>query len=91
MPTKFIALTAAGALALGACTQTGTISENEAAGALFGGAAGIIASEVFDIDDGWRIATALAGAAAGALIARNIETNECAYSNGDGTYYTQPC
>ena len=31
------------------------------------------------------------GAAAGTLIARNTRTNQCAYSNGDGTYRTVPC
>ena len=37
------------------------------------------------------IGAALAGAAAGTVVAQNNQRNVCAYSRGNGTYYEAPC
>ncbi|MFB9149278.1 glucose-6-phosphate isomerase [Roseovarius ramblicola] len=76
-------------LALAACANTG--DNREVTGAALGAGAGLIAAAAFEASAGWTVLTTLAGAAAGTLIARNTRTNQCAYSNGDGTYRTVPC
>ena len=63
----------------------------ELSGAAIGAGAGLIGAAAFDASTGWIVASTLAGAAAGTLIARNTRTDQCAYSNGDGTYRTVPC
>ncbi|MBE0454943.1 glucose-6-phosphate isomerase [Roseovarius autotrophicus] len=76
-------------LTLAGCINT---SDNrELTGAALGAGAGLIGAAVFDANAGWTVISTLAGAAAGTLIARNTRTNQCAYSNGDGTYRTVPC
>lgn len=75
-------------LALSACTP---LTQNEPGGALFGAAGGFIAAQVLEFDNDWVLATTLAGAAAGALVARNSDLQQCAYATGDGTYYTAAC
>ncbi len=76
-------------LMLAGCIDT---SDNrELTGAAIGAGVGLIGATVFDANAGWTVLSTLAGAAAGTLIARNTRTNECAYSNGDGTYRTVPC
>jgi osmotically inducible lipoprotein OsmB len=52
---------------------------------------GLIAANVLEADDDWRLIAALGGAAAGTLVAQNQQTRQCAYSRGDGTYYTAAC
>ena len=60
--------------------------------ALVGGAAGgLITAEALEADDDWRLIAGLTGAAIGAMVASNTATDICAYSRGDGTYYTAPC
>lgn len=76
-------------LALAGCMET--TSNRELTGAAIGAGAGLIAATVFDANAGWTVASTLAGASAGSLIARNTRTNECAISNGDGTYRTVRC
>mgnify|MGYP000382099921 CR=1 FL=1 len=44
-----------------------------------------------DADKDWRLIAALAGAAAGTMVAQNSASDSCAYARGDGTYYTAPC
>ena len=88
MRTTIISLTCASALALSACVP-GT--EDEVTGALVGAVFGGITAKALKADRDWVIIGALAGAAAGTLIARNSQTNECAYARGDGTYYRAPC
>jgi outer membrane lipoprotein SlyB len=56
-----------------------------------GAAAGLITAEALDADDDWRLIAALAGAAAGTVVAQNAATDQCAYARGDGTYFTAPC
>lgn len=76
-------------LTLAGCLDT---SDNrEVTGAALGAGAGLVGAALFDANAGWTVFSALAGAAAGTLIARNTLTNECAYSNGDGTYRTASC
>jgi len=56
-----------------------------------GAAAGLITAEALDADDDWRLIAALAGAAAGTIVAQNSATGQCAYARGDGTYFAAPC
>ena len=83
------ALACAALLALPACNTT--TSNDQLTGALVGGVLGAITATALGADDNWLIIGTLAGAAAGALVAENQTTGECAYSNGDGTYYRAPC
>ena len=47
---------------------------------------GALTAKAFDADPEWIVIGALAGAAAGTLIARNASTKQCAYAKGDRTY-----
>ncbi|MBC7165649.1 MAG: glucose-6-phosphate isomerase [Roseovarius sp.] len=76
-------------LALAGCMDTS--NNREMTGAAIGAGVGLLGAAAFDADAGWTVASTLAGAAAGTLIARNTRTNQCAYANGDGTYRTVPC
>ena len=76
-------------LTLAGCLDT--TDNRELTGAALGAGAGLVGAAIFDANAGWTAISALAGAAVGTLIARNTRTNQCAYSNGDGTYRTVPC
>lgn len=76
-------------LALSACDTPP--SNRELTGGVIGAAGGLLLATAFDANPSWTIVSALAGAAAGTLVARNTATNQCAYAVGDGTYRTQPC
>ncbi|GAB4274430.1 MAG: hypothetical protein Kow0013_28460 [Pararhodobacter sp.] len=76
-------------LALGACTMT--TQERTVLGGIAGAAGGLILADALNANPNWTIVAALGGAAAGALVARNAATGECAYANGRGQYYTRPC
>jgi outer membrane lipoprotein SlyB len=76
-------------LALGACTMTA--QERTVLGGIAGAAGGLILADAFDANPNWTVVAALGGAAAGALVARNSATGQCAYANGRGQYYTRPC
>jgi len=79
-------------LALPACNPNALSPEaRTVAGVAGGAAAGLIAADVLEADDDWRLIAALGGAAAGTLVAQNTETRRCAYARGDGTYYTAAC
>ncbi len=56
-----------------------------------GAAAGLITADLFDADDDWRIIAALAGAAAGTIVAQNDATQKCAFARNDGTYIVAAC
>jgi osmotically inducible lipoprotein OsmB len=90
MKSSIFAVLAALSLALPACTPT-TVGEQQVIGGLSGAAIGFISAEALEADDDWTVIATLAGAAAGALVARNTTTRTCAYSNGDGTYTTRAC
>ena len=75
-------------LTLAACTE---VNQDQAAGAAVGGVLGAITAAALGADDEWLIIGTLVGAGAGALVAPNQQTGECAYSAGHGGYYTAPC
>lgn len=76
--------------ALSAC-DTLTPTQRTLVGLTGGAAMGLITADALDADDDWRLIAALAGAAAGTLVAQNVATDTCAYARGDGTYFTAPC
>lgn len=90
MKIWIMGLAASGVLALAGC-QGMTPEARTVAGLAGGAAAGLITAEALDADDDWRLISALAGAAAGTVVAQNTKTNTCAYSRGDGTYYRAAC
>ncbi|ANP38635.1 glucose-6-phosphate isomerase [Phaeobacter gallaeciensis] len=90
MKEKLTALAAAAVLALTGCENL-TTEQRTVVGVTGGAAAGLIAAEALDANKNWRIIAALAGAAAGTVVAQNQATNTCAYARGDGTYYEAPC
>ncbi|MDE4143252.1 glycine zipper 2TM domain-containing protein [Phaeobacter gallaeciensis] len=90
MKAKLTALAAAAVLALTGCENL-TTEQRTVVGVTGGAAAGLIAAEALDANKNWRIIAALAGAAAGTVVAQNQATNTCAYARGDGTYYEAPC
>jgi len=71
--------------------DTMTPEQRTVAGVAGGAAGGLILAEALRADDNWRLIAALAGAAAGTMVAQNSSTGKCAYARGDGTYYTAPC
>jgi len=77
-------------MSVAGCDQL-TQTERQVVGGLAGAGAGLVAADFLRADRNWTILTVLAGATAGALVARNRETNECAYAVGDGTYRVRPC
>lgn len=79
-----------GALALPGCEGL-TREEQMVVGGLTGAALGVITADALNADRNWTIVAALAGAAAGVLVARNNATNECAYARGDGIYVIRRC
>lgn len=88
---SILPLVLASTLALTACMDMSAEDQQNVGGALVGGAVGLITAKALGANTNWTILTTLAGAAAGVMVARNQSTNECAYSNGDGTYTTRPC
>jgi hypothetical protein len=91
MKTMIWGALAACVMALGACDTPLTPTERTAVGLAGGAAAGLIAADVLEADDDWRLISALAGAAAGTVVARNQSSGMCAYARGDGSYYRAPC
>lgn len=86
----FVAMGALIIAFLPACENL-TPEQRTVAGVAGGAAVGLMTAEALDADDNWRLIAALAGAAAGTLVAQNSTTGRCAYSRGDGTYYTARC
>lgn len=60
-------------------------------GLLVGATAGVLTANALDASPEWTILAGLAGAAAGTLVARNSQDQNCAYARGDGTYYVAAC
>lgn len=77
-------------LGLAACDDM-TSQERMVVGGLAGATAGVVAADFLRADRNWTIIAGLAGATTGALVARNQQTNECAFAQGDGTYRVGPC
>ncbi len=88
MRRHITALAAAALVALPACTE---MTDDETRGAVFGGALTAITLTALNADPEWILLGTAAGAAAGAMIARNSRTGECAYSDGRGGYYRARC
>lgn len=78
-----------GSMALAGCVSED--QERQVTGAVIGGGLGLITAKVLGADNDWVVVSTLAGAAAGALVAKNQQTGQCAYARGDGTYYRAPC
>lgn len=85
-----LTLASAGILTLQACENL-TPDQRTVVGVAGGAAAGLITADAFDANDNWRLIAALAGAAAGTVVAQNSATQQCAYARGDGTYIVAPC
>ena len=91
MNCKFTSILAlAGVLATAGCENL-TTEQRTLVGLAGGAAAGLITADALKADDDWRLIAALAGAAAGTVVAQNTAKDSCAYARGDGTYYTAPC
>lgn len=88
--TLIVGVSVAGLALVGACENL-TREERTIVGLTAGAAVGLITAEALDADDNWRLIAALAGAAAGTLVAQNADTGRCAYARGDGTYYVAAC
>lgn len=91
MKRQITAAVAAAALTLAACDDMSQQQKDQVSGGIIGAGIGAVGAKILGADDGWVWVAAAAGAAAGALIARNSRTDECAYSDGRGGYYTAPC
>lgn len=92
MKKSVLTLACVASLALTACMNRPlTDQEKTIAGGLAGIGAGLITANAIGANKNWTVLTTLAGAAAGIMVARNYQTNMCAYSNGDGTYRQRPC
>jgi hypothetical protein len=91
MKTAILSLACATSLILAGCADMTDDQERQVGGALIGGSLGLITAKALGADNDWVAVTTLAGAAAGALVARNTATGQCAYARGDGTYYRAPC
>lgn len=83
-------LAVASLLAVTGCENL-TSEQRTVVGITAGAAAGLITADALGADKNWRLISALAGAAAGTLVAQNSATDRCAYARGDGTYYTAAC
>ena len=91
MTCKFSCILAvAGVFATASCENL-TPEQRTLVGITGGAAAGLITADALKADDDWRLIAALAGAAAGTVVAQNAATESCAYARGDGTYYTAAC
>ncbi len=87
MSRKFaLAMACAGSLGLAACNNP-NLQEQIGTGAA-AGAIGAVAAQVLGANTAWTVVAAGAAATAGALYARNQQTNECAYHTGDGETVT---
>ncbi len=88
MKSVVLAGTLAVSMVLVGCT---TREQDTVAGAVVGGGLAAVGAAALGASSGWIVAAGAAGATVGALYARNRSTNECAYSNGDGTYRIRRC
>ncbi|MDA5094195.1 glycine zipper 2TM domain-containing protein [Aliiroseovarius sp. KMU-50] len=90
MYKPIIILTLAAGLGLTGCQRLPDDQQRVIATAS-GAVAGLALADLLGANKNWKVVGTLAGAAAGNLIARNAEKNQCAYSDGKGGYYTGAC
>lgn len=90
MKRNVLSLVSIACLAVAGC-ETMTREEQMVVGGLAGATVGLVTANAFDASTDWKIMAALAGAAAGTLVARNNATAQCAYAVGNGTYRILPC
>jgi osmotically inducible lipoprotein OsmB len=83
-------LALSGALFTAGCQGT-RLEQNTLAGGVIGGGLGALTAAAFGASAGWVIVAGAAGATAGAIYARHATRNECAVSNGNGTYRIVRC
>ncbi len=88
MKNVVLAAAVATSLVMSGCQ---TREEATLAGGLVGGSIGAVTAAALGASSGWIVASSIAAGTVGALYARNRHTNECAYSNGDGTYTIRRC
>ena len=88
MKKTILAATIAASMSLAGCT---TRDQDTVAGAVVGGGLAAVTAAAIGANAGWIVVAGAAGATVGALYARNRTTNQCAYSNGDGTYTIRSC
>lgn len=91
MKTKLIALTGAAVLTVAGCADMTSNQRDQVTAGAIGATAGVVGAKILGANAGWTTVAAAAGAATGALIARNQQTGECAYADGRGGYYTADC
>ncbi|WP_135501945.1 glucose-6-phosphate isomerase [Roseovarius aestuariivivens] len=91
MKTRLTAALAASALVLAGCQNMSQQQQDQITAGAIGATAGVVGAKILGANAGWTMVAAAAGAATGALIARNQRTGECAYSDGRGGYYTAAC
>jgi len=88
MKKTILAAAIAASMSLAGCT---TRDQDTVAGAVVGGGLAAVTAAAIGANAGWIVVAGAAGATVGALYARNRTTNQCAYSNGDGTYTIRSC
>ncbi|MFK7791688.1 MAG: bacteriocin [Devosiaceae bacterium] len=90
---KMIAASAVlvGALAMAGCQSMSRTDTNTLAGGVVGGGLAALTAAAFGASAGWVVVAGAAGATAGALYARHATRDECAVSNGNGTYRIVAC
>lgn len=91
MNKKLTATILASALTLSACANVSDQQKATATGATAGAIGGGVIATLLGANSGWTAVGALVGAAAGATVAKNSDTGECYYANGDGTYSKGTC
>lgn len=95
-PLRAFLLSIAAVLTLAACQTISPQDRNQIAGTVLGAGAGLLLADAFDANPAWSVAAGLGGAAIGQQVARNTQTNECAYyagrnAAGEAVYRTGPC
>lgn len=91
MTKQFTAGILAAVLALSACENISDQTKATAAGGVAGAVGAGVIAQLLGASSDWVAIASVAGAAAGAIVARNETTGQCYVSNGDGTYSKSAC
>lgn len=92
---KTLPLVLAGTLAATGC-QNLTAQDQANLGLAAGAGAGFLLADAFDANPAWTVVSSLGGAVVGQQVARNANTNQCAYyagrnASGQAVYNTAAC